>query len=964
MVTPADLLGAQKLAVGKLGSTLLKDLLDILYGTSGALTGDQLSAKLTELQSKVSSNEEKDQFKRVMHLYKTGAACDAFGDGPFMAKGDDGKTIINKVTFEQIIGKRTELPPEKSMSVILCNSAFLSPPVRNAERVEMFMNFLPTIVASRLVPFLEVDFAFHRVIPDNKAAQPHMWSPSLTRFLLGGDSSAIQDSSSPTAKMLQLRENQTAASDKDKQVELHLNSTAGMELFTAPQLAVNNSPTANAGRYVNVLDPMRPFMSVESFNVNVTPTVGLYSFKKASLVLKLHDRSRLTEISDLIRPQVYQDAGSSPTVWITYGWRHLAENGNPYAEFINGNMLVREAYKVMNSQFAFDAVGQVTVTVELFTQGLPEMRVTNINDDGSLQVVKEIQNLAQQIQNNRIASGLGSLEGVNKEIRPLMILESAEHGTFPADLSDKDITDSLASLKKSLNSQGAKLDQSALKALLAALDKFYNPNDKDYLDYKNKLKSQASQRTNARFSDVMTGADPFLPFTEKNDKKADQSKSVPHALTSLVEALNEYSGESEIKELSNPTNKKIEGFRKKAVSFGKLVTAFTAGAFKIIDGLDEMQLYFYQFNDQAGACRGENIADFPIDMPVFLDHYREHVERKGSERVTLEEFLQLVIDSQLHDIRSIGYGMRSQYAPYDPAHKSDVNTRKGIKPEEIELSRGPFRMPAIAVYVETVHASGSGTDALDKLHQYESPGQLPGDPAATRSSDYVRIMRIHIFDKANSPYKLAETILSADNGLSFAEFDSEVVKQAAKDKKDLAATWSPVIGGLTPDGKLDPSKGVNNQKVKEYVSKMIPTIVYGGNASSVISANLASKQDALLATTQMQAQAKGSGKQQTLQANGSDVGGLPLRIIPASMTMTTLGCPLLTYGQQFFVDFNTGTTVDNVYLVTGLTHTITPGKFESQMTMTFYDAYGKFFGAPTITEYVKSMQVPEAKGNK
>ncbi len=114
----------------------------------------------------------------------------------------------------------------------------------------------------------------------------------------------------------------------------------------------------------------------------------------------------------------------------------------------------------------------------------------------------------------------------------------------------------------------------------------------------------------------------------------------------------------------------------------------------------------------------------------------------------------------------------------------------------------------------------------------------------------------------------------------------------------------------------------------------------------------------------MQAQSKGSGKPQTLQTNGSDVGGLPLRVVPASMTITTFGCPLLTYGQQFFIDFNTGTTIDNMYLVTGLTHTITPGKFESNLTLTFYDAYGKFFGAPTITEYVESMKIPEAKKKK
>jgi hypothetical protein len=98
-----------------------------------------------------------------------------------------------------------------------------------------------------------------------------------------------------------------------------------------------------------------------------------------------------------------------------------------------------------------------------------------------------------------------------------------------------------------------------------------------------------------------------------------------------------------------------------------------------------------------------------------------------------------------------------------------------------------------------------------------------------------------------------------------------------------------------------------------------------------------------------------------LQPNGAGIGNLPLRIVPASMTMTTLGCPLLTYGQLFFVDFNTGTTIDNIYGLTGITHSITPGKFESQLQLTFYDSYGKFEGAPTITEYIKNLPIADTK---
>ena len=58
--------------------------------------------------------------------------------------------------------------------------------------------------------------------------------------------------------------------------------------------------------------------------------------------------------------------------------------------------------------------------------------------------------------------------------------------------------------------------------------------------------------------------------------------------------------------------------------------------------------------------------------------------------------------------------------------------------------------------------------------------------------------------------------------------------------------------------------------------------------------------------------------------------------------MTTFGCPVISYGQSFFVDFGTGTTVDNVFVVSGIQHQISKGKFETKLKMTQVDAFGKY----------------------
>jgi len=77
-----------------------------------------------------------------------------------------------------------------------------------------------------------------------------------------------------------------------------------------------------------------------------------------------------------------------------------------------------------------------------------------------------------------------------------------------------------------------------------------------------------------------------------------------------------------------------------------------------------------------------------------------------------------------------------------------------------------------------------------------------------------------------------------------------------------------------------------------------------------------------------------------------------LIVIPAQMNMMSLGNPLATMAQQYFIDFQTGTTLDNLYIVTGHNHTFSPGKFETQWTFGYSDAYGVFEGAPNIVQQI------------
>ena len=50
---------------------------------------------------------------------------------------------------------------------------------------------------------------------------------------------------------------------------------------------------------------------------------------------------------------------------------------------------------------------------------------------------------------------------------------------------------------------------------------------------------------------------------------------------------------------------------------------------------------------------------------------------------------------------------------------------------------------------------------------------------------------------------------------------------------------------------------------------------------------------------------------------------------------------------MLFLDFETGTTIDNAYAVTGIKHSLSPGKFTTSLTLSYGDVYGKYENAAT-----------------
>lgn len=945
MMSPISVYGTSKSSFGQDNDNAAYAVFKALFEQpgGGAVTIQEMRKSLQSLLSGV-SEEEKKKFSDVIRIYSSeGHGIDS-SEWYTKIQSSDQTSLVKLGDFRTIIGSKVSLSERnKKMSLIQSTSNFITPGVRKTSAAELFLNFIPTHVAQRCVPYLSAEFVFDR--PVNGTTK--LSTPSLLKFLLG---------SRDTSEFLQGSANDILFNGNkivNEQSEQHV---MGMEMFTSPQTLLNPTRSSNSTRYVDILDQFRPFASIENLTVNVTPTVGTFSYKKATLTLKLHDRSRLTEIADLIKPLVY----TKTTVWLTYGWRHPVEKNNQYANFINDNMLTREPYGIVNASYTFDAVGQVSVVLELFTKGIRELRdirITGLSESFE-DIKRQIASLAEDIATYRQQLNLDKPTGLNKEIRSYQVLEAAERGEFP-DLKPIEVQGAISSLQKSLSSTGGRVDSSSANKLVDTLKKLYafnGTNKEQRFNFKERMERQVSATVNSLFDELSMGPDPFLMSSLRDSERIQKIGGKPHPFSQLIDQYH--------KVRSTQTSETKLTFRRRIVSFGKIFSVFVGRGVVSIQGLDEMQIIFYNFNERAGRAASVNIAEFPVDLSIFYEQFKEHVEQYRSDHITLEEFMKLVIRAQLGDVRGVGYGFFSYFEPFDPKN-NDAQLKKNQE-QNFENAyaaandkKGPFKMPAIEVYVESTYATSSGKKA-DLLTTFEQAAKVD---FGRKVEQYSRVLRIHVYDKQVNPYPLATSLLKRDDA---SPINAQFTRQEllSDQYKDAIVKG---FNGLPSDiqEKLRQSKDhgvviddlVSNDKIKKFVSKLLPTLVYGTNASGISTANVASKQDPMLTSVQMMANR--SGRPSVTQPNGGGTNGLPLRVIPTSMTINTLGCPLLDFMQLWFIDFNTGTSIDNVYGVTGLTHTITPGKFDSQMTMTFYDAYGQYESPATLLQQVAQIQIPE-----
>lgn len=425
----------------------------------------------------------------------------------------------------------------------------------------------------------------------------------------------------------------------------------------------------------------------------------------------------------------------------------------------------------------------------------------------------------------------------------------------------------------------------------------------------------------------------------------------------------------------------------KYITLGSFITSLVGTQMTSTLKYDEIQIVFHNINNRAGMCSNINYTERDNNSPIslasllinkqLLEDYLVDLFQKNVS-ITVESLISQILSNFIVKKDNPCYGLGR--------HFSRKDFKSPVKPLSEKIKKKN-------------NISGSITDDLNKFYYgtgqnatalYDSEGvfipptvQLSFD-ALTNVLDQERtICRISVYDRNDNPYQI---ISNSFNNADLKEFnnvksmlrvhneiknlENEVKKLKEKKSKKLKKSNEQKIKELNdtiasktkkekeifdkltgPDGVFEMfeqegktlfrfKSGKGFVDIKQKSKQLMPTATFASEHSSLVSASVSTVNEANLNTVYITRQ----NRNDVVNLNTNVFVDMPLRILPAAASIETFGCPWVGFGQYIFLDFETGTTIDNAYAVTSIKHVLTPGSFKTQLSLSYGDTYGKYEG--------------------
>ena len=772
-----------------------------------------------------------------------------------------------------------------------------------------------------------------------------------------------------------------------------------MDVFQSPQTMANAninskgsfdwvSKNVGKGKSYNtspVLDPIQPFLTLNSMTVSITGAgFGIMASKVANLELTLHDRSRMKEIAPLIA----SDKFGSTKIRIEYGWTH--PDAGPLSNNTIGNYIdgLRDVglYTVHGSNYSFTGGNTVAISLKLSCAGYAESKScpAACGPVAPLFMFRDFIDRALQDYIAERESEMSAEEKKKKlpEIRNI-VKARGRTAKSPDSLIDFENLRKLLGILGDNKSGKADLVKALSEHL--GLNTIPDPPEDDVKaaiaddDFINNTKLDAQEWLFSKLYACEPGVTPD-PFAHSFITQCKDTEAIAGG---EAESKFPYKTDADVSPfplgtLDNGTM--ADDGTITTVSLGKLCTLFVGAPLSTCGLYDEVQIMFYPLNHQAAGARKHTTASFPIEYTAFEKKMRETIASRS--RLTVQAFFgivdKLVRDSYGRAVYGLsGMGSKTALDAFNKLEKEEDRIKEAVgyyKEKASDLGKKGKEKEALRAYKEKLNSAVSteranrlpliydndGVNLTAEADKFVKPNismfyeVVPVvDPPGTEDQDnsfefgfkfahnsdkkdsdgYKRgktVLRVHIFDEeaVSDPTSmvLGSVIYEGQTG----EIIGETAKHATSDLEANAEQKEVAV-----------AKGVNIKKlvsemsfgdIKQFMKRSYPSITYGASTGTINSISVSGNTSGQLSNVLMVENYMDNAKTATSTPKPPTDFEETI-LFPSSISVNMMGMPLIFLGENMFIDFNTDTSLDNIYSVKSVGHTIEAGKFQSNIEL-------------------------------
>jgi len=872
------------------------------------------------------------------------------------------------------------------LSGIMLNSPRLCPANARSTAGSIFFNSIPTQEMSQCAPIIGIDFVSETNYITDGSRLMSLFGFTGRNFR--GNTvkdpgknidletlAAERDLGSWWDSIAGDRSSGEAVNPISGQVEEFVNerrriSASGIELFQAPQ-TMNNASSGEG------LNPTVPLATLTSLSIGVSG-LGLSTLcnKTASLEFILHDRSQMRLISPLVGASTF----AATYLNIEFGWSHpqasAASSDNVYANFLN-SLRSRSSYNIQMAETTILEDGQVRVSLKLASRGTTELinlpAASGVTHVPAYVLQPYLGPLTEQIADNVDGyNGLQSSAQTGLEERDYAPLKALSEARL------KEIQTGYSALS-SMTSPAAQIPLDKYREFLEELRPTGGDGETDHT----RAITRGVEIIKEIYDLESSGTDEVLTtlgrqITEKQLllKSIDIFEDGGTVVGALDEAANSQRAQTQASVAAftalagaGAAGERIIAAMQKAdkaraleehnagsdnPSLGSVMLTYFGRPLQAIGKYDEVQIIFYPLNAQSGKMAGVNLARFPlIGFSDFIN--KTNLE---NPRISCASFAEKLFRDPCgpENAGHPNYGLSDIYEIISAESLEDMESedkaaaRARFTEEKAQrltaIYNGTYRQPIFTVpdlniFTEVLPMrtkadvnSGLKERQCVRIHVYDAKSGIPVEAELLQSMITSGRACIAI-DNPEESAEAGEKDIQKQTSIAASDASSargraiidRAVTQGVVEKRDVPASG----GGRAQIVFVNSSPA---QAIKDSIKSIYPHIEFGSQYTNVKSVGMSSNTGGSVGQVLLLNSIEAS--RESFSSTAQPSGGLDdIFIVPTSATLRTAGFPNVRYAEKYYIDMGTGTTADNFYYVTGINHTITPGNFETTLTMTY-----------------------------